>query len=315
MDHSHKTTIAEIVGDRLGTECGEIIRMSNGICNEVYRVGTKEGDVIFRLHTAERYILGSHNHIPIFQSLGIRVPEILAEDYSKSKVPFAFQILSLIEGRDINDVIAVLTDEQLVAIAGEIANVFVKLRDVPNNGKFGVLWGDGNDLQNSWAADIERMTSVVMRWGTKTGLLDAEFEGILCRINSEYKSYFESVEPITYFGDICAKNVMIHEGRFSGLVDLDSLAQGDPLEAVGRIKASWHGTRFGCVYTDAVMDTLGLDQEQRDLVLMYALLNRTYWTFENGVQFNQNTRPVVDREKEKQDRIIVRSLYSELYGG
>ena len=67
---------------------------------------------------------------------------------------------------------------------------------------------------------------------------------------------------------------MIHEGRFAGLVDLDSLAQGDPLEAIGRIKASWYGTHHGRVYADAVMDAQNLSHEQRNLVTLYALLNR-----------------------------------------
>jgi hypothetical protein len=47
---------------------------------------------------------------------------------------------------------------------------------------------------------------------------------------------------------------MVPEGRFSGLVDLDALAQGDYLDAIGRIKASWYGTRYGNVYTEALMD-------------------------------------------------------------
>ena len=51
-------------------------------------------------------MLGSHNHIPIFKSKGIRVPDILAEDYSKISIPFAYQALTKIEGRDIVDVIA-----------------------------------------------------------------------------------------------------------------------------------------------------------------------------------------------------------------
>ena len=88
------------------------------------------------MNTEPRYMLGSHNHIPVFRSKGISVPEILAEDYSKTLVPLAYQIVSKIEGRDIKDVIDTLSDEQLRAIGGEIANVFIQLRDVPNNGKF-----------------------------------------------------------------------------------------------------------------------------------------------------------------------------------
>jgi len=308
----HHDIIAKILGKEFAAEPHRITRMGNGICNEVYSVETADRDVIVRLKAEARYMFGSHNHIPIFRSKGISVPEILAEDYSGTFVQLAYQVLSKIEGRDIMNVIDTLTDDQLRAIAGEISNVFDQLRDVPNNGKFGVLWGDGDDLVESWAADIARMSGVVIGWGTRTGVLDEQLEHILTWINTEYKGYFESVQPVTYFGDICAKNVMIHDGRFAGLVDLDSLAQGDPLEAIGRIKASWHGTYYGKVYADAVMDAQRLTAEQRKLVTMYALLNRTYWTMENGIQFNQNTGSTVDRVREKEDKAVVAALLEEL---
>jgi aminoglycoside phosphotransferase (APT) family kinase protein len=306
--------VVQILKKEFGSKPDRITRMGNGICNEVYAVDAGGRDCIVRLNTEARYMLGSHNHIPIFRSIGIRVPEILAEDYSAGFVPVAYQVLSRIEGRDINDVIDTLTDDQLRAIAGEISNVFRGLRDVPNDGRYGVLWGDGDDLVESWTADIAHMNGVVIGWGARSGVLDADLEHVLARIIAEYKDYFDAAEPVTYFGDICAKNVMIDSGRFAGLVDLDSLAQGDPLEAIGRIKASWHGTRHGRVYSEAVMDAQMLSADERRLVTMYALLNRTYWTLENGIQFNQNTSATVDRVRERQDKADVQSLYKELFG-
>jgi len=286
--------------------------MSNGICKEVYRVRAGDLDCVVRLKREARYMFGSHNHIPIFRAAAITVPEILAEDYSHTFSQFAYQVLTVIPGRDINDVIHMLDDDQLNAIAVHISHVFEALKDVPNNGKFGVLWGDDADLLGSWTDEIARMTKVVLGWGGRTGVLNERLAEILDWINVEYKSYFESIKPVTYYGDICAKNVMVHNGKFSGLVDLDALAQGDPLEAIGRIKASWYGTPTGSVYANAVMEHQQLDRDQRSIVTMYALLNRTYWTMENGIQFNQNTSPLVDRQREREDKLIVEALYKEL---
>ena len=119
--------------------------MSNGICNEVYLVAAAGREVIIRLHVEPRYMLGSHNHIPVFKSKGISVPDILAEDYSKTDVPFAYQVLSKMEGRDIVDVIETLDDDQLRSRRRDRKH-FRQLSTVPNNGKFGVLWGDDKDL-------------------------------------------------------------------------------------------------------------------------------------------------------------------------
>ena len=313
-DRPLKDAIAKIIRLEFGETPDRITRMSHGNCNEVYDVEMPGREVIVRLNTDPRYMLGARNHIPLFRSKGIKVPEILAEDYSKSTLPFAYQVQSRIDGRDIVDVIETLTDDELRAIAAEIANIFRQLSSVPNNGKFGVLWGDDKDLVDSWSAEVARVTKVVIEWGSRTGVLDAKLENILNWINDEYESYFDRVRPYTYFGDLSSKNVMIHEGRFAGLVDLDSLAQGDPLEAIGRIKASWYGTNYGQVYTEAILDSLRLSSEQRKLVTMYALLNRIFWTLENGIKFNQNSSATVDRDKETHDKRIVAELLAELKG-
>ncbi len=313
-DNTHRDMIARITQKEFNSSPVSITRMSNGICNEVYTVDLGDREVIMRLHVEPRYVLGSHNHIPIFKSKGIRVPDILAEDYSKETFPFAYQIQTKIDGRDIKDVIESLGDDELRGIGAEIANVFRLISDVPNNGKFGVLWGDDKDLVDSWSAEVARVTKVVIGWGRTTGVLDTEIEKTLNWINAEYKDYFDKVRPYTYFGDLSSKNVMIHEGRFSGLVDLDSLAQGDPLEAIGRIKASWYGTHYGQIYSDAVMDSLNLTRQQRKIVTMYAVLNRAFWTLENGVRFNQNTSERVDKEREKADKVAVRAMSAELKG-
>jgi len=310
----HREVITSISQKEFGTEPGSITRMTNGICNEVYLVGVADRELVFRLKDDGRYMLGSHNHIPIFRSKGIRVPEIVAEDYSKTRIPFAYQVQTKIEGRDINDVIATLSEDELQAIGVEIANVLRQLKDVPNNGRFGVQWGDDRDLVGSWPEEIDRAMKVMTARGRRNGLMEPDFEQILSWINTNYRDHFERVRPTTYFADMCAKNVMIHERRFAGLVDVDALTQGDPLEAVGRIKASWYGTHHGRVYTDAVMDSLELSAVARRIVTMYALFNRMFWTFENGISFNQNTTGVVDPERELEDKDVVRALYAELRG-
>jgi putative ABC transport system ATP-binding protein len=97
-------------------------------------------------------------------------------------------------------------------------------------------------------------------------------------------------------------------------VDVDALSQGDPLEAIGRIKASWYGTHHGQVYTEAVTDSLELSTSARRIVTMYALFNRLFWTFENGISFNQNTTGVVNPDREREDKYAVRELCAELRG-
>lgn len=310
---SHEQMIKTVVASRLGCVPTFVKRITIGICNEVYEVGLENKSVIARLSPYNRFLMGSHDHIPKFRALKIKAPDILAEDYSRAQIPLAYQIQSKIEGQNLGAVIETLTDNQLKALAKEIATIFNKLKTIPTDGKFGVIWGGGdNDVCNTWTEWIRLWINKSIEHGKQTGILNENIARLAEHLYTHYKPYFESVKAVTYYDDISSKNVMIHNGVFNGLVDLDGLTQGDPLEAVGRIKLSWYGTHYGEFYTNAVMDELGLTQDQRKFVTMYALLNQISWTCENGIQFNQNTQPTVNKEKEQNDKALVKIIAAEL---
>jgi aminoglycoside phosphotransferase (APT) family kinase protein len=243
-----------------------IRRITIGICNEVYEVGLNDRSVVARLSPYDKFLMGSHDHIPKFQALGIKVPEILAESYTRNEVPLAYQIQSKIEGRDLGEVIETLSDQQLNVLAKEVSNIFIKVKTIPSSDKFGVIWGGGdNELSDTWTERMRIWIAESRERGVKTGVMDSGMERIANNLYERYETYFSNTKPTTYYGDICSKNIMIHNGLFNGLVDLDGLTQGDPLEAVGRIKLSWYGTRYGELYSKAIMDELSLDAEQREL--------------------------------------------------
>lgn len=290
-----------------------IQRIKIGISNEVYVVALKEKEVIVRMNLEKKYLMGSHDHIPKLKRLGIHVPAILAEDYEKAQFPFAYQIQSKIEGQDLGDVIHTLTESQLTILATEIASIFEKIQTIPSNHQFGLMWGGGdNDLSDSWTQRMKIWIDESIMRGKKTGIMDNDLINLANKLYEENKAYFDSVTPITYFGDMCSKNVMIQNGVLKGLVDLDGLTQGDPLEAIGRIKLSWYGTTYGKLYTDTVMSALHLDNDARRQVTVYALINQMSWMCENGIQFNLNTNTKVDKMKEAKDKALIKALMTEL---
>lgn len=308
---SHEQMITTVIAYHFNQTPEFVMRIAIGICNEVYHVAVGKHEVIVRLSPVNKFLMGSHDHIPKFKALGIKVPDILFEDYNKKLIPLSYQIQNKIEGKDLGSVIETLTDEQLRKLAQEIALIFHKVKTIPASNQFGVIWGGGdNELSDTWTERMKIWIEESIERGKKTGVMDSQMSSIAENLYVAYKSYFDSIKPVTYYGDICSKNVMIDHGVFNGLIDLDGLTQGDPLEAIGRIKLSWYGTNHGEVYTNAIMDKLGLNETERKRVTMYTLLNKISWTCENGIQFNQNTQPIVD--KEKNDKKVIKQIVAEL---
>lgn len=306
----HNTVVQKIIQKHLNEKPLKIERMVIGIRNEVYAVATLSRKVIVRMNTDIEQLKGTAKHITLFSSLDIKVPEILAFDYSKQDIPFSYQVLSYIEGKDLGLAIESMTDEQLKDLAKEVANIFRKLSKIPTNGKFGWVGVNEDGLVDSWAK-IMKADKIEER-NKQTGVVGDELVQKEKELYEKYVPYFNSVKSVLYFDDMSSKNILVNEGKFSGLVDLDEIMYGDPLETVGSIKASWYGTPHGEVYTKAVEDELGLTVEQRKMVTVYALFNRTLWLSEKGVKFNDNTSTEINLEAVEKDKKIINALFKEL---
>lgn len=308
---SHEDMIGRMAMKHFGENPEAVDRITIGICNEVYNVVMSENEIIARLSAEDYFLKGSSKNIPVLKEVGVAVPEILSEDYSKKDVPYSYQFMSKLPGKDLGVVIESLTEEQLKIIAKKISDTFNKVSAIPTSEKFGLVWGDFTEFSDTWTERMKIWIDETIGRGVETGVIDEKMQLILLSLYKEHENYFGRLKPMMYLGDICSKNVMINNGEFSGVVDLDGMTQGDPLEAIGRIKASWPGTKHGEIYTNAIMDEQNLNEEQRKMVLVYALLNRISWASENGIQFNQNTKAEVDEERLKRDGEAINILWEE----
>jgi aminoglycoside phosphotransferase (APT) family kinase protein len=309
---NHASLVRQIVGKVFGEPLRSIERMTTGSANEVYAVGLAERDVIVRMNADPRVMQGSERHIALFKGLGIAVPEILAADYAKASAPLAYQVQTRLPGADIGRVIASLSPAQCVVVAKEIAAIARKLAPLPTDGRFG--WTGGGDAiaYDAWFDLLTDMRRRIAERGSATGTIEVRHLDAFDRLLQANRGYFESVRSVFYFDDMSSKNVMVDNGRFSGLVDLDTVAHGDPLEGIGRIEASWYGTAHGRCYADAVMDALGLARSERRIVRVYGVLNRISWLSEHGIRFNGNTTADIDRDAVERDRALVDAMLADL---
>ncbi len=308
---SHEELIRKITAKVFSSEPQKIERMKIGLDNEVYSVQVADQEYIIRLNKSDS-LKGSTKYIPLFNSKGIKVPDIIADDYSKELIPFNYQVLSKFPGDDIGLVFSTLTDEQLKSIASEIADIVKKLITIPTNGKFGCVGIDESELKDSLFEIWQETLRNIKERTEQTKVVSPEYLDVFENSLTKYNDYFKTVSSQFYFDDMSSKNVIINNGEFAGLIDLDGVAYGDFLEGIGRIKASWYGTRQGEIYTNAVMNSLSLSEEQRKMVTVYALLTRIHWLSEIGIQFNQNTSTNIDSERVKASSAVIDGLINEL---
>lgn len=307
----HHDLVEKIIYKHFNKSPEKIERMKVGLANEVYSVQVEGMEYIVRMNKKET-IKGSGKYIPLFKSKGIKVPELLAEDYSQEFVPYSYQILKKIEGVDIKKVISTLSEEELRNIAKEIVNIINKLNDIPTNGMYGFMGVTERKLVPTMTDFVSSMLAKILERNAETGVVDKEYLTAFAEIVKSFEEYLKNAPSKFYFDDMSSKNVIIHNGKFNGIVDLDVVMYGDYLESIGRIKASWYGTTYGEFYTNAIMEELNLDEKQRRTVTFWALLNAIWWQSELGIKFNENSSTYIDPEKVEKNNLRIEGLIKEL---
>lgn len=267
----------------------EVIRKKIGICNEVYELIYESNSFILRMNKEKEWIFGTHKFTPLFQKLDIKVPAIISEDYSKTKFPFCYQVQTKIEGKDLAIVFHELSHSEIKVVAKEISIIFDKFNTLPYCENFGGLTGMKEGKEENLFVIIKDKRNDIVERNKSIKVINKEVIEIYDKLIEEYKKHFLSVRPKLYFDDMSSKNVMIHQGKFNGLVDLDFLMKGDYLQGIGGIIADWYGSELGEIYINEILKHQRLNEFQQKVVKVYAIFHLISWTSEEGVKFNSNS--------------------------
>ena len=310
MNEKYIHEIAEI---EFGARPQQITRKTIGLCNEVYEIAYESESYILRMSRVKEFLYGTHKFLPIFKKLEIKTPRILAEDYSKSEFDFCYQIQNKIDGQDLGLVINRLSHEELRGIAREISDIFDKFNSLPDATGFGGLTGLKEENFPSLVQVHENQRQNIAERNAKTGVIDQETMDLYSVLLQECESYFDQFKSKLFYDDICSKNVMIHQGKFNGLVDLDFLSKGDYLTAIGSMIASWYDQEAGDIYIDEIARLQKLNAFQQKMTRIYAIFHLISWTSEEGIKFNSNSTGDVNWANVKRKKEMIMSLYDSIH--
>ncbi len=292
----------------------KITRKTIGICNQVYELDFGDTAYILRMNMHKSLLYGTHKFLPLFKELGIKTPEIIAEDYSQTTFPFCYQILTKLPGQDLKLVIEDLNPEELKQVAGEVANIFKQFRSRPPQDDFGGLNGLDEESIPNMLAVVQMQRAGIWEKNQKFQVLLPKSFDRLDELIADFRDYFLAVQPILYYDDLSAKNIMIHEGKFSGLVDLDFMRKGDYIEVLGAIRAVWYGEAFEKIYQEELIKLLELNETQQKVINLYAIIHLMMWTTEAGNSFNGNSSAEIDWSEVHKKRDKILALYQEIKG-
>ena len=292
-----KHYVAQIVRQVRNESVVTVNRFATGLCHFVYDVVTESGQsFVLRVARPENQALlaGALYWHQLLKPKGVPLPDIIYSDTEAAASPFPYMILERLAGEDLGIVYQQLSKDEKKVLADEIAHIQKITGTLPLGKGFGFV-GSYNSVffQNKWIDVLYASLNRSRKRMQAIGAIDSRSVDRVAEKFDKYDDYLSQVKPRCFLDDTTTKNVIVHEGKLSGIVDLDFVCFGDNLFTIALTQMSLLNTGFDLDYIDFWCDAVGVTEEQRNVLQLYTALFCVDFMSELGQIFNkENTQSV-----------------------
>ena len=288
----------EVVRRVLGVEARAIVRFPTGLAHYVYDVELEDDRRVVarlaRVGEGGAFAAGAQWSERL-RPRGVPLPQLLAVETQPPAGTFPFMLLERLPGRDLIYEYPALSSAQKRALARRIVAIQRAVGNLPLGRGFGFAAShDDPSLHGAWIdvlhEGLRRSRERIQEVGAvSTDRVDRTEVRI-----APHRSILSTVRPVCFLDDTTTKNVLIHEGRLSGIVDVDAVCFGDPLFTPALTWMSLLSAGHDTDYISYWADELGLDDQRRALLALYTAVHGVTFLSERGQRFNKDTAPAVD---------------------
>ena len=301
-------TVNKICDDVFNGKPTEIIRNTVGLAGYVYTVVFNDTKYVIKISDDKNLIIGSTYWLNKVKDLDIPTPCVIAENLVNA--PYYF-VMSFIPGKDLGLVYSSLLKSEKKIIAKKIIGFQKEIKKLPMAKGFGSLnsYEDSENICSSWEEsllnDINRAEEAIIN----NGIFSVEYVLKLKKIVPYFKEYFNSIKPVPFLDDITTKNVLIHEGKLSGIIDLDWISFGDEVLFLGLVTMALLSMKADIDYADYLKDEMNLNEKQERALKFYVLMFCVIFMSEKGMCFNQAEPMKVSEE----DKMLLQEIFNRYY--
>ena len=288
--------ITDIFLTNLNQKPQKLNRCAVGIGNEVYIVECENETFIFRCSTEKNAYTETIHWLKALSTLDIPIPKVLCHGTQEE---YQYVVLNFIPGEDIGLVYTALTVPEKKQIAKDVMEIQRKVARLQLN-----------DIEPSWSWQdfLEEMLNRAEERIVQNGYFDSNKVTKLKEQMSLLEKYFSQVKPVAYLDDISTKNLLIHKGKVSGVIDIDWMGAGDNLTFIAMTYVALRNMDCETDYVEYLLEERGCTEMEWKVFLFYCLMFCVDFMGERGMQFGDKKIEVSDAVVDRLNRI-----YEELW--
>ena len=257
----------------------QIERCSVGIANYVFIVSTITEKFILRCSKDEDAYKDTVYWLNKLSVCEIPIPVVLSEGKYKD---YSYLILSYIRGNDIGNVYCKLNDSEKKQIAKEVIEIQRKVSVIDTS----------TDAGWTWKCVVDETLNRAEERIQRKHYFDINKIHIIKKSQQEIQDYLDKVRPTPYLDDISTKNLLIYEGKLSGIIDIDWMGLGDMLTFVAMTKVALLNMDLDTKYIDYLLNEIHPSTIEYKAFVFYCLMYCVDFMGERGMRFLDKTIPV-----------------------
>lgn len=228
--------------------------------------------VVAKLSQPGHSVAPMARNLEVLGGLGVPAPRVLGAGSWDGDPPREVLVMSKLPGRDLRQVMPVMTRDQLSVLAREVIGIQGVVAGLPVHGDCGYV-AIGEPGRRSWL-DVVRHPNTY-RYADPLPPDTVTLAPRLWQLIDAAAERLARVRPVCFLDDLTTKNVLIDGGRLSGVVDFDWICQGDPRFHLGLTTAAVvtvEHARWGGHYVSELVRAAGLAAEDQRFIDLYTAL-------------------------------------------
>ena len=271
-----------------------IKRCAVGIGNQVYIVECGSDTYIFRCSTEKNAYRDTIHWLTELSVFDIPIPKVL---FYGNHENYEYLVLNYIEGEDIGLIYSGLTKIEKKNIAKEVMEIQRKVSAIKI---------EHDDW--SWKSVLDELLERSEERIKQNRYFEPEKVIRLKDCMHLLEDYFSNVKPVAYLDDISTKNLLIHDGKVSGVIDIDWMGEGDNLTFIAMTYIALKNMDCETDYVEYLLEERKCNKLEKKAFLFYSLMFCVDFMGERGMQFGDKTIEVNEQVIERLNHI-----YDELW--
>ncbi|MBI9031516.1 phosphotransferase [bacterium] len=302
MNTSYIELAEKYIGRHYCEKIDDIKRLETGLCHYVFLIRFEnKKELVIRIGSqeSENLIISGIYWNKYLSNIDLPIPKLY---HYNMDIDHPYMIMEKIEGLDLAYVYDTLSGKDKLKLAREIVSIQNLVSQLQPNDYYGYAekYFDPKLSSNtSWKQVIYQAIMRAKRRIEETHSFELIFSELLLSKLPKFDSYFSKIKAKAFLDDLTTKNVMVKDGKLTGIVDIDQVCFGDKLFHLALTRMALLSQNSSTDYVDFIIDEYNLDSEEREVLDFYTSVCCLDFMSEIGHNFNKDKDISADSERKK----------------